>query len=210
MTLYRDPALEREAELASLAPSGGAALSRLEAAGMLLQCQPNGTLDAHYLDGGTMSPPGGPITFAANNSMNEVYATRALAFARAKALLGLANSTARRTYHFWLTGGGIALGEGTDVAGNGNAPMVGAAVAQRTGRYYDFGLVGGGAQVQRGHFHCCQYEIASGNAQSMYMLYDTHGGFSQTPNGPAVYDRDRRFSFETAGGGVTGHHIYYH
>jgi hypothetical protein len=64
--------------------------------------------------------------------------------------------------------------------------------------------------VQRGHFHCCQYEISSGSAPSMYMLYDTHNGFSQTPGGPAVYDWDRRFRFETAGGGVTGHHIYFH
>ena len=101
-----------------------------------------------------------------------------------------------------------------------------AAVAQRTGRYYDFGLgkliverpddpnswtsVGGGGQVHRGHFHCCQYEIASGSTQSMYMLYDTHNGVSQLTGGPAVYDWDRRFKFETAAGGVTGHHIYYH
>jgi len=35
-------------------------------------------------------------------------------------------------------------------------------------------------------------------------------GFSQVAGGPAVYDWDRRFTFETAAGGVTGHHIYYH
>jgi hypothetical protein len=226
MTLCRDDALEREAEAACAAPIRGATLSQPKSTGTWLQCQANGVLNAHYLDGGKINPVGGPITFAANNSMNEVHANRALAFARAKSLLGLANSVAKRTYHFWIIGGGIVFAEGTNVAGNGNAPMVGAAVAQRTGRYYDFGqgklivehpddpnswtAMGGGAQMQRGHFHCCQYEIGSWNTQSMYMLFATNGGFSQLAGGPAVYDWDRRFGFETAGGGVTGHHIYYH
>ncbi len=224
-----DQTLEVQAELAAAAYLGGSvgpAVRHANFARAAIQCQPNGSLNMHYLNGGTMNPAGGPITFAANNSMNEVFASRAQAFARAKALLEIPVSTAKRTYHFWIPGGGIANGEGLDIAGNNNAPMLAAAAAQRTGRYYDFGhgklivehpddpnswtAQGGGPHIQRGHFHCCQYQIAAGSTQSMYMPFIVNNNFAQVQAEPTVYDWDRRFRFVTPVGGVTGHHIYYH
>lgn len=204
--------------------SGGRAWPPVAPGAAVVQCQATGALNTAYLDQGTMNPPPGPITFSANNSMNEVYGTRVAAFNRAKALIGmLPTSVAKRTYHWYLVAGGIANGEGQDI--NGGTPP-GAAANQRTGRYYDFGhgklivehpddpnswtSVGGGAPTLRGHFHIASYEVASGNQKSMYLL---HGpGFGAAPivaNQPPVYAWDRRFSFEQAGGGATGHHIYY-
>jgi hypothetical protein len=46
----------------------------------------------------TQHPPGGPITFAVNNSMNEVYATRALAFARECPEIGGHAALTRRSF----------------------------------------------------------------------------------------------------------------
>ena len=226
--------LEAEADAAAAAflsgrprfsVANGLASRPAEARITVVQCQATGTINTAYLDQGTMNPAGGPITFSANNSMNEVYLTRVLAFNRAKALLGMTPiSVARRTYHWYLAGGGIANGEGTDI--NGGTPA-GAAANQRTGRYYDFGRgklivehpddpnswtsVAGGGNIQRGHFHIASYAIANGNQPSMYML---HGpGFGAAPivaNAPPVYDWDRRFAFQLPAGGNTGHHIYYY
>jgi hypothetical protein len=178
--LVHDRALENEANLVASRFLRGEGVPKLttiapgsNSSRIVAQCQQFGQLGAYTLNQprNWQGPAQGPVQYAAVNCRNEIWANRATAHSRAKALAGVeANRNARRTYHFFSDG---AHNEGWLVSSTIGADQVDPA---RRGRYYDFGRGPRGSLLivehtndqnavvtvhnmaaPRAHFHICTY-----------------------------------------------------